>query len=166
VGSLPEFVGFAFAQAAGIRLTPVPYRGAAPGVVDLLGGRTASWLGPLGDIATHAKSGQARILATAGAERSKFLPDVPTFAELGFPEATYRDYWGVLVRAGTPEPLVKKINAMVVDAVNSRDFGAFMADQYLDAHACTPQEYAGIIERDRAALAKLVAASGFKPEGA
>ena len=75
-------------------LRHVPYRGSAPGIQDLLGGQVAAFSSPIGDYLQYLKSGKLRLLATSGATRSRFAPDVPTYAEQGFKGLTMAEWYG------------------------------------------------------------------------
>ena len=80
---MPHFLGNQFARAAGVALTHLPYRGAAPGLQDLMGGQVASGCFSVGDCLPHLPSGRVRVLGVTDARRSRFLPEVPTFEEQG-----------------------------------------------------------------------------------
>jgi tripartite-type tricarboxylate transporter receptor subunit TctC len=162
-GSSPEFLGYQLGQDAGTRLTPVPYRGSAPGVVDLLGGQTPAWIGPLGDIAQHHATGKARILATSGLERSRFLPNVPTFAELGYPRVHLEERWGVFLRTDTSTPIADALNKAVLEAVHTPEFRSTLDQINYEARANGPAEFQAIIRREHDRWRAIVAASGFNP---
>ncbi len=83
-GTPPHLLGALLGKESGVDLRHVPYRGSAPGIQDLLGGQVASMTSPIGDYLPHLKSGKLRLLATSGPTRSRFAPDVPTYAEQGF----------------------------------------------------------------------------------
>lgn len=112
-GSTPHFIGALLGLNAGVELRHVPYRGSVPGVTDVVGGQVAAMITPHGDFIANAKAGKLRILATSGAKRSPFVPDVPTFAESGFPELTTEEWFGFYAPAKTPMPIVQAINAAV-----------------------------------------------------
>jgi tripartite-type tricarboxylate transporter receptor subunit TctC len=102
-GSLAQFLGYRFSQAAGVPLTHVAYRGSAPAVQDLLGGQIPAYLGFVGDFLQYLESGKLRLLAVTSERRSRFLKNVPTFAEQGFETVTGLESYGVYAPAATPE---------------------------------------------------------------
>ncbi len=93
-GSPPHMLGALLAKESGLDLRHVPYRGSAPGIQDLLGGQVAAMTSPIGDYLPHLKSGKLRLLATSGEARSRFAPDVPTYAEQGFKNLTMSEWYG------------------------------------------------------------------------
>src|SRR5438093_833504 len=97
-GGTPHFVGVMFANAAGVAMTPVHYRGGAPALQDLLGGHVPASVNPISESLPFAKSGTLRILAVTGSQRSSFLPDVPTMAEAGY-QVVVESWLGVFVPA-------------------------------------------------------------------
>jgi tripartite-type tricarboxylate transporter receptor subunit TctC len=163
-GSSPEFLGFQLSQDAGVKLTPVPYRGSAPGVVDLLGGQTPSWIGPLGDIIQHHASGKARIIATSGTARSRFLPDVPTFIEQGFPQVSLEERWGVFVRKETPSAIADALASQLLEAVRHPEYRATTDKITYEARGASGPQFAAIIQREHERWRGIVKASGYTPE--
>src|SRR5256714_3522899 len=106
-GSMPHLIGVLLAKASATELRHIPYRGAQPGVQDLLGGQIASFSGPIGDFITHVKTGKLRVLAISGSERSTLLPDVPTLRELGFP-IKVREWYGFFLPAKASQETVRR----------------------------------------------------------
>src|SRR5258706_416142 len=98
-GSPNHFLGALLAKESGIDLRHVPYRGSAPGIQDLLGGQVGAFSGPVGDFMPHMKSGKLRMLATSGPARSKFAPDVATYAEQGFKDLVITEWYGFFLPA-------------------------------------------------------------------
>src|SRR5712671_1166697 len=126
-----------FANAAGIQLFHIPYKGGGPAVTALLAGQVeASPQGPAAAIG-QIKAGRMRALASWGSERLKLLPDIPTFKELGY-DAEFYIWTGIFVSAATPPAVIQKLRAAVKDAATSEDFKAAMEKvstpvAYLDA---------------------------------
>src|SRR5713226_2098469 len=117
-GGTPHFVGMMFANAAGVAMTPVHYRGGAPALQDLLGGHVPASVNPISESLPFAKSGTLRILAVTGSQRSSFLPDVPTMAEAGY-QVVVESWLGVFVPAKTPADIVDALNAAIAEAAKS-----------------------------------------------
>jgi tripartite-type tricarboxylate transporter receptor subunit TctC len=119
-GSTPHFIGALLGINNGVELKHVPYRGSVPGVTDVVGGQIASMVTPHGDFVPNHKAGKLRILATSGKTRSPFVPDVPTFAEQGFPELTVEEWFGFYAPARTPANLVAAANAAINAAIKDK----------------------------------------------
>jgi tripartite-type tricarboxylate transporter receptor subunit TctC len=117
-GATPHFTGVMLAQEAGIKLTPVHYRGGAPAMDDLLGGHIPASVNPVSEVIALAKAGTIRVLGVTGRARSPFLPDVPTMTEQGY-NVVVESYTGVFVPAQTPQPIVAALNSAVRDADHS-----------------------------------------------
>src|SRR5499427_5561763 len=117
-GSTTHFVGNMLANAAGIKLNPVHYRGGAPALQDLFGGHVPASVNPIGETLPHAASGKIRILAVASAERSRFLPNVPTMREAGY-NVVVETWLGAFAPRKTPLEAVRALNAAIGEAVRS-----------------------------------------------
>jgi tripartite-type tricarboxylate transporter receptor subunit TctC len=117
-GATPHFTGVMLAQQAGIKLTPVHYRGGAPAMDDLLGGHVPASVNPVSEVIALAKAGTIRVLGVTGAKRSPFLPEVPTMTEQGY-NVVVESYTGVFVPAQTPAPIVAALSNAVRDADRS-----------------------------------------------
>ena len=103
-----------------VDLKHVPYRGSVPGVADMIGGQLASMVTPHGDFIANHKAGRLRVLATSGKTRSPFLPDVPTFAEQGFPDLVVEEWFGFYAPAKTPAQVVTNANAAINAALKDK----------------------------------------------
>jgi tripartite-type tricarboxylate transporter receptor subunit TctC len=114
-GATPHFTGVMLAQEAGIKLTPVHYRGGAPAMDDLIGGHIPASVNPVSEVIALAKAGTIRVLGVSGEARSPFLPDVPTMKEQGY-NVVVESYTGVFVPAQTPQPIVAALSAAVRDS--------------------------------------------------
>ena len=118
-GGTVHFAGAMFEEAAKVSLTHVPYKGAAPAVQDLLGGQVPMSFASLASINTYVKSGKLKLLATATPKRLAEYPDVPTFAELGYPGVSISAWAGLLAPAATPKPILEKLATQVKQALES-----------------------------------------------
>ena len=119
-GSTPHFIGALLGMNNNVELKHVPYRGSVPGVTDVVGGQIASMVTPHGDFVPNHKAGKLRILATSGKTRSPFVPEVPTFAEQGFPELTVEEWFGFYAPARTPANIVNAANAAINAAIKDK----------------------------------------------
>jgi tripartite-type tricarboxylate transporter receptor subunit TctC len=113
-------------HAAGIKLRHVPYAGAGPALTAILGGHVDALASGPAVVLPHIKAGKLRALAGWGDKRVAALPDVPTFKELGYPDAEFYIWAGVFAPRGTPEPVLAKLRETLRAAVNDADFKAAM----------------------------------------
>ena len=123
-GSGAHVIGTALNRAAGIDLTHVPYKGEVPAVTDMLSGQVSSAYGSVGYMARQLGGGKVKLLAVASTARLKNFPEVPTFAEAGFPALNLPGWGGLFLPAGTPAAVVAKFNAEVVKALVAPDVAA------------------------------------------
>ena len=119
-GSTPHFLGALLGLNIGTELQHVPYRGSVPGVVDVVGGQIAAMVTTHGDFLQNHRAGKLRILGTSGPKRSPFVPEVPTFAEQGFPELTTEEWFGFYAPARTPADVVAAANAAITGALKDK----------------------------------------------
>jgi tripartite-type tricarboxylate transporter receptor subunit TctC len=162
-GGTPHFVGMMLANEAGVPMTPVHYRGGAPALQDLLGGHVPASINPVSESLPFARSGTLRTLAVTGAQRSSFLPDVPTMTEAGYKIVV--DSWlGVFVPAKTPAEVVNALSAAIAEAVKSAPMTESLAKIGNVPAFQTPAEFAAVVKADVARWAPVVKASGFVAE--
>jgi tripartite-type tricarboxylate transporter receptor subunit TctC len=163
-GSAPHFLGIMMAKKVGVRMTHVPYRGAAPAVQDLVGGRLPCFVGVLGDISPQHGQG-ARMLAVTMDARHQRYPDVPTFRELGHPDLSKDEWFGALLPAGTPANIVQALHAAIVAASRQPEMVAALDRlEYLPTVSDSPQAFHERIRRERDEWGPIVRESGFQPE--
>lgn len=163
-GATPHFAGLMFSKAAGIPILHVPYKGGAPALQDLMGGQIASSFNPVGEVLPQLKSGRLRVLATTGAQRNKFMPDVPTMVESGFKDVVAEVWLGVLMPANTPPAIVAKAATAINDALKTQELKDTYAKFGMEAMQGTPQGFADLIKSDLAAWGPVIKASGFTAE--
>ena len=163
-GTPPHFVGALLAKESGLDLRHVPYKGSAPGIQDLLGGQVAALTSPIGDYLPHMKSGKLRLLATSGATRSRFVPDVPTYAEQGFKNLTITEWYGFFLPGKAAPDVVARAAAAIRAAVAASDVVEAFAQLGLEAGASTPEELARAVKDETVAWGPIVKAVGFTPE--
>ena len=163
-GSIMHFQGLVFSQKAGIELTHVPYRGMAAIVPDLISGNLMASMAVLGDLLQHLDTGKLRVLAVTSAQRSRFVPNVPTFAELGMPAVTGVDWYGLFLPAKTPPELVAKLHAATTATVREPSFAEALAQLGFEPYQLPQAEFAERIRQESAKWGPVVAASGFSAE--
>ena len=162
-GGTPHFVGMMLANAAGIPMTAVHYRGGAPALQDLIGGHVPASVNPISESMALATAGTIRILAVTGAQRSPFLSAVPTMTEAGY-NVVVESWLGVFVPAKTPAQIVNALSAAIAEAVNSAQMIENLAKLGNTTAFQTPAEFAAIVKADIARWAPVVKASGFIAE--
>lgn len=163
-GSPPHFVAALLGKVSGIDLNHVPYRGSAPGIQDLLGGQLPAFSSPTGDYLPHLKSGKLRLLATSGATRSRFTPDVATYAEQGLRDLTMSQWYGFFLPAKASPDVVSRLAPAIAAAVNAPDKAEAFAQLGIEAGANTPAELAEAVREENAKWAPIVSRVGFTPQ--
>ncbi len=163
-GAMPHFLGNQFARAAGIQLTHVPYRGAAPGLQDLMGGQVASGCFSVGDCLPHLPTGRVRVLGVTDTRRSRFLPEVATFEEQGFAGIHGVESYGLYLPAKTPAAQVDRLLALAQQAIRDPAVVESLAKLGFEPVSSTPEEFARQLAQERERWAPVVAASGFSSE--
>ncbi len=162
-GSLPHFFGVLFGRAAGIDLKAVTYRGSAAALTDLVGGQVPIVFTTTTDFLQLHRAGRIRILATSGAQRSPFLPDVPTFKESGY-NIQGSGWYGMFAPAKTPDEIIERYNKIVVAAIKTPDVHKRLLDFGLEPTGTSAAEFAAIQKADSELWAPAVKASGFTPQ--
>jgi tripartite-type tricarboxylate transporter receptor subunit TctC len=163
-GSTPHFIGALLGKNAGLELKHAAYRGTQPAMLDLLGGNISAVSGPIGDITQHLASGKVRILATSGARRSRFAPDVPTFTEQGLKDMTHSEWFAFFLPAKASPELVARLNASMKSALAHKDSIEGLAGFGLEAMSSSPAELTDLLRRDTAKWAPIVKHVGFTAE--
>jgi len=165
LGSLGQLTVTLLQQAGGFKLVHVPYKGGGPMVVDALGGQTELAIGSVALLAPQVKSGKLRALAVTGDKRSSAMPDIPALAEEGFPGFSALAWWGVFAPAGTPRPIIDKLNAEFAKTINQPEVRKQLSEQLgMDLVLSSPEDLqkwtVGQIER----WAKVVKETGIRAE--
>lgn len=160
-GSTPHFVGALLGRHAGVDLKHVGYRGTQPAMLDLLGGNIAAVSGPIGDITQHLPTGKVRILATSGAKRNRFAPDVPTYTEQGLKDMEHSEWFAFFLPGKAAPDLVARLNAALKSALASKDVADGLGTFGLEAMSSSPSELAALLKKDTAKWAPIVKAIGF-----
>jgi tripartite-type tricarboxylate transporter receptor subunit TctC len=153
-----------FKSMAGVDIVHVPYKGGGPAMIDLLSGQidvmfdnTTVQTGPV-------KAGQLRALGISSPTRNAALPDVPTIAEAGVPGFNVVAFYGVCSQAAVPTPILDKLNADVVAALNSPDLRRRLAEQGIDAAPMSRAEYATFLETETTTWSRVLKQAGIEPE--
>lgn len=157
-GGTIHLSGELFKSMAGVQMTHVPYKGSAPAVNDLLGGQIQLMFDS--SVVPHVKAGKLRALGVTSAKRSSALPEVPTIAEAGLPGYEATAWFGILAPAGTPEPVIKKLNTEISAVLRDPSIVKWMEAQGFDAAGGSPAEFAAHIQKETTKWARVVKESG------
>src|SRR5476651_120874 len=148
VGTVSHVCGEYFATAAGIKIVHVPYKGTGPALTDLIGGHIPMAFAPIPASHANVSAGLLRALAVTSTARSSLLPDVPTIAESGFPGFDASLYYGLVAPAGTPRPIIDKLNKALQGALASVEVKKQLGLDGTEITPGTPEAYADHIDRD------------------
>lgn len=160
-----QLAGELFKLTAGVDIVHIPYKGAGPAVLDLLGGNVNLMVSNPTSVVPHVKSGKLRALGILGAKRIDALPDVPAAAESGYPElAAVNEFYGVIAPSATPRPVVAALNAGILRALASPDVQQRLQALGMNAAPSTPAEFDKQIRQDYALWGKVVKLSGAKAD--
>jgi tripartite-type tricarboxylate transporter receptor subunit TctC len=160
-GTTVHLAGELFKSMTGINMTHIPYKGAAPAMTDLLGGRVQLMFDFLSASAPQIKAGKLRALAVTSSTRSPFLPDVPTVAEAGVPGYEVLGYFGIFAPAGTPAAVIDRLNHELSAVVNQPQVKKRFAEQWLTPAAKSPTEFNDTLKQEVTKWAKIVKATGL-----
>jgi tripartite-type tricarboxylate transporter receptor subunit TctC len=164
IGAISHLAIEMLQSAAKIKLQAVPYRGAGPAISDLIGGQVNGMSAEVPVLMPQIKAGKAKILAIAAQSRSEVIPDVPTFAELGYTNVVADNWSGVLAPAKTPPAIVAKLNAAFNAVVRDPDVHRRMAEVGVSTIGGTPEDLTALITNETARWRKVVAETGVKIE--
>lgn len=159
-----HIAGELFNQTAGVKMLHVPYRGAAPMNVDLIGGRIDLAFAHITSILELIRGDRVRALAITSDVRSPLLPQVPTMAEAGFPDFEAGEINGILVPAGTPKDIVTRLNKEIVAILNTPDVREKLEAQGAEVVAGTPDAFADFIRHESTRWGKVAREAGIKSE--
>jgi tripartite-type tricarboxylate transporter receptor subunit TctC len=164
-GSQPHLSGEMLKYKAGIDLVHVPYKGISLAVPAVMAGEVQLTFAGIASSMAPLKSGRIKALAIGGAKRSPLLPDVPTFAELGYPEVETHAWFGLFLPAGSPKESVSRIYADTKRILDEPEFRQKqLVDKGYEVVGSAPDAFAGFIEIDRANRGRAVKISGAKAE--
>jgi len=163
-GAMPHFLGNQFERAAGIKLTHVPYRGAAPGMQDLMGGQIASGCFSIGDFLPHLASGRVRLLGVTDSKRSRFAPEAPTFEEQGFKGIDGVESYGLFLPARTPQAVVDRVADLARLALREPAVTEGLAKLGFEPFWLSSSDYTRRLAAEREQWGPIVKASGFSSD--
>jgi tripartite-type tricarboxylate transporter receptor subunit TctC len=163
-GSAQEMAAEMFRMASGTEMLLVPYKGSSAAHPDLLAGRTALYIDTISAIQSQVKAGNVRAVAVSTRKRTASLPDVPTADEQGLKGYDANTNGGFLAPAGTPKPIIDKLNAEINAALKLPEVRAKLEAAGIEIQGGTPQEYAAVIKSDLVKWGKVVKAANIQPD--
>ena len=159
-GSSIHLSGELFKSLAKVDMQHVPYKGSAPAVTDLLGNQIGIMFDNMPSAIQHVRSGKLVPLAVTTAKRSPELPNVPTIAEAGVPGYEATSWFGMFAPAGTPAPVLAKLNAAIVKVLGQPDVKKKINEQGAEVYSETPEQFAAFIQAESVKWGKVVKESG------
>jgi tripartite-type tricarboxylate transporter receptor subunit TctC len=164
LGSNTHFFGVLLARAAGVQVDPVAYKGAAPLMADLFAGHVAAGCGGLTDFLTQHQAGKLKLVAVSAARRSPAAPDVPTVAELGYPNLTYEGFYGFYGPPKMNPALVEAVSRELAATINSPDLKAKLAGLGLDVQTSNAPDF--VVRQNKLIenFGAMMRAVGYQPE--
>lgn len=159
-GGADHLAGELFKMRTGAQITHVPYKGGAPALADLVAGRTQLQFMTIPASIGHIQAGRIRPLAILAKERYPLFPDVPTISEAGVKNYDVNNWYGVVVAAGTPEPIVNKLNNALIKALRSNEVQTRFSGLGLVPVSNTPKEFQNFIAAESVRWAEIIRVSG------
>ncbi len=163
-GSAPHLQMALLMSMAGLKMVHVPYKGGAPQVTALVSGETQVSFATIGTVINHVRAGKLRAIAVGSAKPTKQLPGVPTLADSGVPGYEMSPWVAMFAPAGTPRPIIDRLNAEANKALANPDVVKKLESQALDPWTSTPDEFAQRIKVDYEKYGKLIKMTGAKVE--
>lgn len=159
-GSGQHLFAAMFASMAGITLTHVPYRGSAPAMTDVIGGRVPLIVPGISSVIGQIRTGKLRALAVTGEHRSPQLPDVPTLAESGLPDYAAYVWMGLLAPKGTPAAAIETLHRAVVVALQDSSVRRYMEQASIEAVGDTPAQFGQFLHAEKRRWAAVIKQTG------
>ena len=161
-GGFSHLAGELFAAMTNVRLTHIPYKGAAPVLTDLIGGHIQMSFNSIVPTLPHVKSGKLRALAATGATRISLLPDVPTVAEAGVPGYEASTWSAMGAPAGTPRPIVERLNKELAAILQTPEMVETARVEGSTINGGTPEQFRDFLKAEHAKYGRLVKEAGIK----
>ena len=164
IGSFQHLGSELFKSLTGVDVGIIQFKGGGPAMIDVIGGHTHAALGSLIQFMPHIKSGKVKALGTGGAKRSVTLPDVPTIAEAGVAGYEANNWWGILAPAGTPRPIIDRLNKEISAILSSPETQKVFGDQGAEVDKLGPAEFGPYIVAETAKWGKVIKEANIKAE--
>jgi tripartite-type tricarboxylate transporter receptor subunit TctC len=163
-GTSPHLAGELLKYMTKVEITPVPYKGGAPVLNDLLGGHIPLSFNNIPESIGFVQAGKLRPLGVTTAKRSPVLPDVPTIAEAGVPNYQATNWWGILAPAGTPKAVVERVRVALAEAQDSAETRKHLESEGADIVRMSPPEFGAFMVSEMDKWGKVVKESGIKAQ--
>lgn len=163
-GGAAHLMGEMFKSIAGIDIVHIPYKGLAPALIDVMAGRVNFTFGTYLAVNSHIKAGRLKAFAVTSKVRSRVTPEIPAIAESGYPDYDASAWWGIVVPARTPKPVVAKLNAEIVRILESAQTREQMLAQGVEVAPTTPEGFGKYLAEEIKIWGKAVKQSGATPE--
>ena len=162
IGTTPDLAAHELNRRAGLQLVFVPFRGTAPAVAAVLGGDVQVTFASMGPHIEFVRAGKLRILGAATRKRAPYLPDVPTFAELGFPDFEISTWFSLFAPHRTPKDIVEQLNSYVRDLARDPDAKKRLEANFVDPAVMTAAEFADLVKADAVKWERIVRDAGVR----
>jgi tripartite-type tricarboxylate transporter receptor subunit TctC len=163
-GSSGHLAAELFSSMAGVQMNHVPYKGAGPALVDLLGGQLQLVFGSVVASLPYQRNGRLRALGVTSAQRLAMVPELPTIAEAGLPGYEFTSWFGLLAPAATPRPIVLKLQTAVAAALRTPELSERLTREGSEPVGSTPDQFAVFVKAETAKWAAVVKRSGMRAE--
>jgi tripartite-type tricarboxylate transporter receptor subunit TctC len=165
VGSVPHLMMEFFMSMGGLKMVHVPYKGAGPALVDVIGGHVPMMASNILSTLPHVKAGRVRAYGVTSATRAAAAPDIPSIAEAGLPGYDAVQWFGLLAPAGTPREVITRLHGAVVQALEDpATKNRFLADGATPKPSASPEEFGAYIRGELKKWGKVIRDAGIKPE--
>ena len=153
-----------FEYMTGVKWTHIPYKGAGPALIEMLGGQFSLYFGNMPSVIGYARQGKLRAIAVTGSKRSQAAMDIPTVAESGIPGYEVTTWYGTAAPAKTPREIVDRLNSEILRALKSPDMQARFKDYGADAIGNTPEQATAYVQNEINKWGKVIRAAGLNAQ--
>jgi tripartite-type tricarboxylate transporter receptor subunit TctC len=161
-GTTPDLTGGEFGRRAGLKLVVVPFRGTAPAAAAVIGGDVQATFVSMGPHIEFVRNGTLRVLAAATPARRPYVPDVPTFAEQGFPAFEMATWFSLFAPKGTPKEIVDQLNSYTREVQSDPEARKRLEATFIDPLVLTQPEFAALVKADAVKYERIVREQGIK----
>jgi len=163
-GTIQHLAAESFQQAAGIKMLHVPYKGSGQAVIDLIAGQVDMNFDAAPSVINHVRQGKLRALAITTAKRSALVPGVPTIAESGLPGFDFSTWWGLFAPAATPRPVIARLNADTLKALQLPDVKEKLAGVGAEPGGNSPEEFSAFVRSETEKWGRVIRTGGISLE--